>query len=119
LPRNNHPGLFKKGAKNPGSRAQRAKTGAGRRKGVKNKFSRDIKEAILNALEILGGDKWFVSLGRSARTKPSMASLIRALIPLQIQGGLGPESVEERAAKVREKMASIEESTAPKEPGKK
>lgn len=48
-----------------------------------------------------------------------MASLVGKLIPLQIQGGLGPESVDERAAKVREKMASIEESTAPKEPGKK
>lgn len=77
---------------------------------MQNKFSRDIKTSILNALEKLGGDEWFVKLGKSQRTKPSMAGLVKALIPVQIQGA-GPGTPEEQAAKVRERLALIDETT--------
>jgi hypothetical protein len=102
---------FKPGAANPGHKSQRPSSGAGRKKGSKNKFSRDIKTAILNALETLGGDEWFVKLGRSAKTKPSMAGLIKALIPIQIQGS-GPGTPDEQAQKLREKLAAMKAQTS-------
>jgi hypothetical protein len=105
------PQLFKKGSANPGSKARRAQTGSGRAKGTKNKFSRDVKESILNALEQLGGDQWFVKLGKSSKHKSSMAGLVKALIPIQVQGA-GAGSPEEQAAKVRAKLAQMEGVTS-------
>ncbi len=78
---------------------------------MKNKFSRDIKESILNALERLGGDDWFVKLGKSGKTKPAMAGLIKALIPIQVQGA-GAGTPEEHAARVRSKLAEMDATTS-------
>lgn len=77
---------------------------------MKNKFSRDIKESLLNALEQLGGDQWFVKLGKG-RYKGSMASLVGKLIPIQMAGA-GPGTPEEQAAKVREFLAKANSTTA-------
>lgn len=102
---------FKAGALNPGSAASRAAgSGAGRKKGTPNKFSRDIKTAILNAVEQLGGDQFFVKLGKNQRTRSVLAQGAFKLIPVQIHGD-SAGSVDERAAELRTRMAAMEEAT--------
>lgn len=60
-----------------------------RPKGAKNKFSRDIREAIINALERLGGDDYLVTLGQ--KEKRAFAALLGKAMPLQVAGeGGGP-----------------------------
>lgn len=113
MPKRRHAGLFKPGAQNPAHRTRRPQTGAGRKKGTPNKFSRDIKTAILNALEKLGGDEWFVKLGKNAKTRGNMASLVGKLLPLQIEGA-GPGTPEEQADKIRQRLSMINEVTSHK-----
>jgi hypothetical protein len=100
--------LFQKGQANPGSKALRAKTGAGRRKGVRNRMTRDLKELILDSLEGIGGQQWLERLGRTE--KKAFATLIGKLIPLQVHGMSGVDP-EDQARKVREKLAAIEATT--------
>lgn len=77
-------GTFKKGQANPGHRSRRPQTGAGRRKGTRNKITRDIKEAILQSFEALGGQYWLENL---ARRKPAVyAQLVGKTLPLQLTG---------------------------------
>lgn len=78
---------FPRGQANPGSRLNRPKTGAGRRKGVLNKFTRDLKEAVLNALEKLGGEDYLVMLGK--RERRAFANLLGKAMPLQVTGANG------------------------------
>lgn len=104
--------LFKKGQSNPGSKARRAQTGSGRGKGVKNKFSRDVKTSILNALEVLGGDEFLIKLGKSSKFRTAFVGLVKAIIPAQMIGTPGDPN--DQAAKVREKLREMDDSTAVK-----
>lgn len=66
---------FKKGHKKVG----------GRKKGTPNRFSRDMKEALLAALEGFGGaEKYFKR--HLNRTPRSMLQLIGKLLPTQLTG---------------------------------
>jgi len=68
--------------------AKRQKTG-GRKKGTPNKISRDIKEAILDAFEELGGVDYLVQLGRIEPT--SFATLLGKVLPIQVTGAEGKD----------------------------
>lgn len=68
------PQLFKKG---------HAKLG-GRKKGTRNKVTRDVKEAILLSFEAIGGQYWLESLSR--RDRKSYAALLGKLLPMQLTG---------------------------------
>ncbi len=84
MSRQNHAGLFRKGAANPGSQSRRPQTGAGRKRGSQNKLTRDIKEAIEQSFEALGGQFWLENLAR--RNPSAYAQLIGKLLPLQGSG---------------------------------
>jgi hypothetical protein len=87
----------------------RAKTG-GRRPGVRNRFTRDVKEAVLNALERLGGDDWLVKLGR--REAKAFATLLSKTMPLQVTASRAGDDPDEIAAKVRQRLAEVEAKTS-------
>jgi hypothetical protein len=102
---------FKKGSENPGSRARRKETGAGRKKGTPNKITSDIKSHILNAINDLpgqlSGEGWFRDLAK--RDKRSMAALLGKCIPAKIEPALDPD---ETAQKIRERMRAMNNLTA-------
>lgn len=56
----------------------------GRKKGTPNHITTDLKQAIINALDKLGGEAWFVDLGK--RDKKSFSNLIGRCIPTKIVG---------------------------------
>jgi hypothetical protein len=57
--------------------------GSGRKKGVPNVITRDIKEALLTALEANGGSAYFAKL---AKTHPQVfCGLLAKVLPVQIQ----------------------------------
>lgn len=57
---------------------------SGRQKGVQNKFTTDIKQALLNAFNEVGGQDWFKKLATS--DKRSFSALIGKLLPTQLTG---------------------------------
>lgn len=65
---------FKKGHKKVG----------GRQKGTKNKITNDLRQAIINALDTAGGEKWFVALAKS--DKKSFAQLVGRCVPTRHVG---------------------------------
>jgi hypothetical protein len=66
-----------------GSGSKRQKFG-GRVKGTPNKLTRDLKEAIMNAFEKVGGEDYLVWL---ARAEPrAFATLVGKVLPLTIAG---------------------------------
>ena len=73
------------------------RAGAGRPKGSQNKTSLQIKEAILSALNKLGGDDYLVALGRE--NSSAFASLLSKVLPTQLapasesDGGAGVQVV--------------------------
>ncbi len=71
--------------------AKGIKTG-GRKKGVPNKISRDIREAVLQSFETVGGSKY---LAEQARLNPvAYLTLVGKVLPLQISGeGGGPARI--------------------------
>lgn len=61
--------------------------GMGRPVGAKNKFSRSIKEQMLQALKELGGVSYLVNLGR---TQPAVfGGLLGRIIPMEVTGANG------------------------------
>lgn len=67
----------------------------GRPKGVKNKFTRDLQDAIMNAFEIVGGENYLVLV---AEHKPEVfCALLARVLPAKITGsdGKGPVEVVE------------------------
>ena len=67
--------------------------GSGRPKGSKNRFTREVKEALLNAFNAVGGEAWLAQLARKDRR--SFAALLGKLIPTQLTGkDDGPISVQ-------------------------
>ena len=64
------------------------KTGGGSRKGKPNKITRDLKEAILNTLQGLGGEDW---LKKQAEKNPvAFMALLGRVLPLQVSAPDGP-----------------------------
>ena len=58
--------------------------GKGRKKGVQNKLTVTLKQAILNSFETLGGEAWLVQL---AELDPkAYAGLLGRIIPSEISG---------------------------------
>jgi len=74
---------------------------------VKNKFTRDIKEAVLNALERLGGDSWLVKLGK--KEAKAFATLLGKMLPLQI---VPPGTPDDATRILREQMALMDKTTS-------
>lgn len=63
--------------------AKGIKTG-GRKKGTPNKISRDIREAVLQSFETVGGAAY---LAEQAKTNPTAyLSLVGKVLPLQVTG---------------------------------
>jgi hypothetical protein len=63
--------------------AKGQKTG-GRAKGTPNKITRDIREAVLQSFEIVGGAQY---LAEQARLNPTAyLSLVGKVLPLQVTG---------------------------------
>jgi hypothetical protein len=91
--------LFKKGDPRPPN--------SGRKKGSKNAITRDIKEAMLQAFEALGGQQWLVRLGRGQ--KKSFAQLLGKMLPLQT----GSDTPDDVADKIRAQMGSMNAATTP------
>lgn len=62
--------------------------GAGRKPGVPNKLTGDVKAAIFNALEQLGGEQYLVEVGRT--DKKAFCALLGKTVPkdLILTGGL-------------------------------
>lgn len=64
----------------------RGNAGKGRPKGSTNKITRDIREAVLQSFEIVGGAQY---LAEQARSNPTAyLSLVGKVLPLQVQGDL-------------------------------
>lgn len=88
---------FKKGQPRPAN--------AGRKKGTPNKFTRDIKEALLHAFNAAGGQSWFLNLAR--KDKRSFAALVGKLLPTQVTGAGGGPLVVENIQKAQAGLAKL------------
>jgi len=73
--------------------AKGKKTGGGTRKGSPNKENKALREMILGALDIVGGEKY---LAAQAKKNPSaFLQLIGKVLPMQVTGaGGGPVETE-------------------------
>lgn len=83
---------------------KRAKHG-GRKKGVQNKITRELKDMILGALDAVGGQEY---LERRAKDSPNaFMTLVGKVLPLQVTGKDGgaiqTEDVSVLAPEAREK----------------
>jgi hypothetical protein len=58
--------------------------GSGRPKGSKNRFTREVKEALINAFNTAGGEAWLVQL--ASKDRRAFASLLSKLLPNQVTG---------------------------------
>jgi hypothetical protein len=58
--------------------------GKGRVKGTQNKFTRDLKELILRALEAVGGEEYLITLAHE--NPASFATLLGKALPTTIGG---------------------------------
>lgn len=69
------------------------KTGGGRRTGIPNKNTAAIKDMILKALEMVGGEKYLAT--QAKETPAAFLSLLGKIMPLQVTGaGGGPVKFE-------------------------
>ncbi len=60
--------------------SKKRKSGCGRTKGAKNKITANIKEAIEDAFEEVGGKDWLVSLAKS--DPKTFANLLAKIMPI-------------------------------------
>jgi len=97
------PHRFKPGALNPRNQGL-----GGRKKGTPNKITRDIKLALLNALERLGGEDYFVMLAKKDRR--TFGNLIGRVMPHQVE----QQAPEETADKIRAALAEMDTRTVTK-----
>lgn len=93
--------LFQKGhAKYPGS---------GRKKGQQNKFTRDMKDAALQAFNELGGADWLIRMAKgSAATRRTMIQFFGKVIPLSKNTSEG--TPDENAAAIRERLKQMKDA---------
>lgn len=68
----------------PGAWSGHIKNGGGRKPGSRNRFPKQLKEAILKALEAKGGVEYLIGI---AETDPkSFCMLLARVLPLTVQG---------------------------------
>lgn len=74
---------FKKGQPRPAN--------AGRKKGTKNKFTTDMKAAVMEAFNRLGGADFFVAIGKSKvpSNRRALVGLFGKMLPLELTGENG------------------------------
>ena len=64
--------------------------GAGRKKGIPNKLTTDVKQAILKAFDEVGGASWLVELaGKDAK---AFCTLLGKTVPVPVSVGGDPEN---------------------------
>lgn len=63
------------------------RAGAGRPKGSSNKITKDVRSAIQNAFETLGGEDYLVQVGRDNPT--TFCKLLGHILPKEITGADG------------------------------
>lgn len=60
--------------------------GKGRVKGSQNKFTREVKEMILEALADAGGVNYLVDRAKDPRTASAFLGLVGKVLPMQVVG---------------------------------
>lgn len=78
----------KKPGKLPAS-AKKPQPKGGSRKGIPNKFTGEIKQMILDALDEAGGTAYLVERARDPRTASAFLGLIAKVLPMQVTGADG------------------------------
>lgn len=63
--------------------------GMGRKKGVQNKVTRQVKEMILEALDRAGGADYLLECARNPKLAPAFLTLVGKAMPLQVTGADG------------------------------
>ena len=78
---------------------------AGRRKGTPNKITVDMRRAVLNAFERLGGEEYLTRFGRSKSdaNRRALVALFGKMIPLQV-GGTPGEPIQVTVSKEESKL---------------
>lgn len=69
---------------NSGARRRPPAAGIGRKKGVPNKITREIKQMVIDALSEAGGVDYLVKQAEKSPT--AFLALVGKVIPLQLQG---------------------------------
>lgn len=64
--------------------------GKGRKKGVPNKATKELKEMILKALDGAGGVDYLEARARDPKTASAFLTLVGKVLPMTVQGA-GPE----------------------------
>jgi hypothetical protein len=64
--------------------------GAGRKKGVPNKATKELKEMILAALDGAGGINYLQERAKDPRTASAFLTLVGKVLPMTVQGA-GPD----------------------------
>lgn len=65
--------------------------GPGRPKGLPNKFTKDLKEMILGALDSAGGVDYLTERANDPKTASAFLTLIGKVLPMQVTGADGGE----------------------------
>ena len=65
--------------------AERVKTG-GRKKGTPNKFTGEVRDQILAALEGAGGTEYLIQRAHDPRTASAFLGLVGKVLPMTIAG---------------------------------
>jgi hypothetical protein len=60
--------------------------GAGRKKGVPNKATKELKEMILSALDGAGGVEYLQERAKDPRTASAFLTLVGKVLPMTVQG---------------------------------
>lgn len=70
----------------PISRKGGKREGAGRKPGIPNKYTKELKEMILSALDEAGGIAYLVERAHDPKTAGAFIALIGKTLPLTLQG---------------------------------
>lgn len=76
-------------ANEPKVSPNRGNAGKGRPKGAANKFNREVKEMILEALDGAGGIEYLTERAHDPKTAAAFLTLVGKVLPLQVTGANG------------------------------